>query len=191
MMLQIPPVKLPDIWINRPQMYLQYDAKFSEYDYMKHDFIEYSEEKQKKLLKCFASIGDEDSFIKCAEANEIDLTFEDNILMKCAISNIAYIIVKYLLDKNIDPNCCNHYPIKSICIQVYSSNDLKNAKMDIFKLLIEKGADINVDNYPIKCIVYLNSVEYLSILKHDVDIHKYDYITYDNIKYSQERQKSS
>lgn len=88
--------------------------------------------------------------------------------MKNAICCNIYDIIKYLLNKDIDVNCCDNYPIKKFCDDIYYYRCDKRSELEtlnILKLLIEKGADVYADNnYPIKMIVYQlqhNCLKYL------------------------------
>lgn len=81
--------------------------------------------------------------VKIYSVLKIDLTFENNILIKVAIANDNYDVVKFIIDnaKNIDSDTKNI----AVCLVATSVSSLKNSYA-YFNLLLKHGADCNTHN---------------------------------------------
>ncbi|AYV85222.1 MAG: hypothetical protein Satyrvirus7_16 [Satyrvirus sp.] len=96
-----------------------------------------------EFLKFFASRNILNLFLILANnlLPNIDLTYENNILLDIAIINDSVDIVNYLVKNGINVCLNNNMAIKLAA----------HHNSDIVKLLIENGADIHVDNdFPLK-----------------------------------------
>lgn len=131
------------------------DNKY-QHAYLSYDHLQYNEESQKLMLKHYASKGYLDNFLRYAESREIDLSFEDNFLIKCAAGHSRFLILEYLVNKGLDVTCCNNYAIKLASSWNLASN---------LKYLIENGADVNSNDYePLKYAVTSQNVKCIQIL---------------------------
>lgn len=143
-------------------------SNIKNFDYITNNKIVYSESNQKILLKCYTDEDDIDSFIKCFNLNPIDLTFEDNYLLRLSVCLGKMKILKYLIDDvGLDISCCDNYAIKMAA----AGGNVNGSNIDILSFLIDRGADISVnDNYPLKAAVFNAISENVGLLlKHGVN----------------------
>lgn len=127
------------------------------------------------IIKYIISLDNIDLLVTLLdEWSGLELTFDDNIFFKIAVSNGSKNVVKYLIDSGIDVTASNNFAIRV-------SPMLENS--DMLQLIIDLGANIHIDDdYPICSaayqLAYNNDSDTVKLLiKYGANIHaRNDYL---------------
>lgn len=124
-------------------------------------FKDVDDDSKKEILEIL-SIGDNiELFQECESLSNFDISYSESKLLCVTSYNSSFRMIQYLLEKGLDPQTNNNYPIRAV---VFRHRESDKNTIKAIQLLIEYGADIHFNN---------DQLLYLACLTENIELVKF------------------